>query len=304
MNFEITILGSNAAIPTLTRGNTAQYIQCNQRHILIDCGEGTQLQLRKFKIKYQQISIILISHLHGDHVFGLPGLLSTMQLMGRDKGLKLFGPLGLKKLIETQLGLVGVVQSFNVEIIELTDNSNELIFSDKCIEIYNFPLKHRIPTHGYLIKEKTKPRKLNKEAFDKYNISTAYISNLLEGKNVLNKLGELIQFENVTYPPPISGVYAYCSDTAFDERIVEFIKSADILYHESTFLQSELKRAQETFHSTAEEAAIIAKRANVKRLILGHFSSRYKDLSLFKEQASKHFLEVFIPKDGDKFVIN
>jgi ribonuclease Z len=303
MDFEVTILGSNAAIPTLSRGTTAQFVQCKQRHILIDCGEGTQLQLRKFQIKYQRITTILISHLHGDHVFGLPGLMSTMQLMGRTQGITIFGPVGIKKLLKTQLEAGGGYFQFTIDFVELEPHSSGLIFEDKCIKIFNFPLKHRIPTHGYRIQEKPALRKLLKEKFDATGVSIAYIKKLIQGEDIVDNRGVEVKSDDVTLPPSRTRAYAFCSDTAYSESILPHIKDIDLLYHESTFLDAELERATETYHSTAKQAATIAQKAHAKRLILGHFSSRYKDLSDFKKQAETIFNNVSIPSDGDVFVI-
>lgn len=304
MSFDVTILGSGAAVPTLHRGTTAQYIQCQQRHILIDCGEGTQIQLRKFKIKFQQISLILISHLHGDHVFGLPGLLSTMHLLGRDKGITIYGPVGLKALLTTQLTQVGIKELFSMEIIELEEGSADVIYEDKCITITNFPLRHRMPTHGYLIKEKAHKRKLLKDKFDLTGVSVSYIGKLIQGEDIIDLEGRQVKSADVTEIGNPSRSYAFCSDTAYHEAIVPHIKEADLLYHEATFLDKESDRAQATFHSTAKQAAAIAQKADVKRLILGHFSARYKDLNQHKLEAETIFSPVFIPEDGERFIIS
>lgn len=303
MDFEVTILGSNAAMPTLLRGTTSHLVKCKQRYILIDCGEGTQLQLRRFQIKYQRICTILISHLHGDHVFGLPGLISTMQLMGRSQGLTIFGPIGIKKLLKTQLEAGGGYFQFTIKFVELEPNSSGLIFEDKCIKIFNFPLKHRIPTHGYRIQEKPALRKLLKEKFDATGVSVAYIKKLIQGEDIVDTMGVVVKSDVITLPPNRTRAYAFCSDTAYSESILPHIEGIDLLYHESTFLDSEVDRATETYHSTAKQAAIIAQNANAKRLILGHFSSRYKDLSLFKKEAETIFKSVDIPSDGEVFVI-
>lgn len=303
MDFEVTILGSNAAIPSLSRGTTSQFVQCKQRHILIDCGEGTQLQLRRFHIKYQRISTILISHLHGDHVFGLPGLISTMQLMGRTQGVTIYGPVGIKKLLKTQLEAGGGYFAFTIDFVELEPNTSGLIFEDNCIKIYNFPLKHRIATHGYRIQEKPALRKLLKDKFDATGVSVAYIKKLIQGEDIIDNKGVEVKSDDVTLPPDPTRAYAFCSDTAYSESILPHIKDVDLLYHEATFLDTEAERAAETFHSTAKQAATIAQKAGAKKLILGHFSSRYKDLNEFQKEAQEIFEDVVIPADGDVFVI-
>jgi len=303
MSFDVTILGTGSAIPTVNRGTTSHFVNCQQRHILIDCGEGTQLQMRKFKIKFQQIDIVLISHLHGDHIFGLPGLISTMQLLGREHKLKIYGPVGIKKLLKVQFEVGGTSKLFPIEIEEIEDGTSTLLFEDKCIEISTFPLKHRIQTQGYRIQEKVGKRRLLKEEFDRTGISVAYISKLLSGENVVDNEGRSLKYEEVTLPPKPPKSYAFCSDTAFHLPIIESIENVDLLYHEATFLDQESERATTTFHSTAKQAATIALKANAKRLVLGHFSARYKSAKNHKIEAQTIFEETFVPKDGEKFVV-
>jgi ribonuclease Z len=303
MSFDVTILGTGSAIPTVKRGTTSHFVNCQQRHILIDCGEGTQLQMRKFKLKFQQIDIILISHLHGDHVFGLPGLLSTMQLLGREHKLKIYGPVGIKRLIRVQLEEVGSSKIFPIEINEIEENTSSLVFEDKCIEISTFPLNHRVHTQGYKIQEKIGKRRLIKEEFDKSGLSVAYINKLLRGEDVIDNEGRSLKYEAVTLPPKPAKSYAFCSDTAFHLPILESIENVDVLYHEATFLDKESERATTTFHSTAKQAATIALKANAKRLILGHFSARYKTAENHKTEAQTIFENTFVPKDGEKFII-
>ena len=303
MSFDVTILGTGSAIPTVKRGTTSHFVNCQQRHILIDCGEGTQLQLRKFKIKFQQIDIILISHLHGDHIFGLPGLLSTMQLLGRENKLKIYGPTGIIRLLKVQFEEVGTDKLFPIEIEELEKNTKGLIFEDKCIEISTFPLNHRIQTQGYKVEEKVGKRRLLKEEFDKTGISVAYINKLLNGEDIVDNEGRSLKYEDVTLPPNPPKSYAFCSDTAFHLPIIESIENVDLLYHEATFLDSESERATTTFHSTAKQAATIALKADVQRLILGHFSARYKSAKNHQTEAQTIFENTFVPKDGEKFII-
>jgi ribonuclease Z len=303
MAFSVTILGSGAAVPKLTRGATAQYIQCQNRQILLDCGEGTQLQFRKFKLKFQTLDHIFITHLHGDHVFGLPGLLSTMGLLGRKKGISIYGPKGLKKLIHSQLEIVGMHDSFPITIHELQKNQTGVIFEDKCIEIKTFPLLHRIDTQGYVIKEKPHKRKLIREKFDHYGVSVSYIQKLIQGYDITDSAGVHVKSDDVTVPGKPAKAYAYCTDTAYSEEIIEHIQEVDLLYHEATFIDSEADRAAQTFHSTAKQAATVAKKAKVKRLVLGHFSARYKTLEDFKKEAETIFSPVFIPQDGEVFFV-
>ena len=301
MSFNITILGSGAAVPTLKRGTTSQFISCHQRSILIDCGEGTQIQMRKFKVKFQSIQIILISHLHGDHVFGLSGLISTMQLLGRKEAIKIVGPVGIKDFLLNQFKITGYYSGFPIEFKELETNTTDIVFEDKCIEIQTFPLSHRIHTQGYRINEKPGKRGLDKEAFDKTGISISYIQKLISGENVEDNNGKIVKSEDVTYPAKPTKSYAFCSDTAYHPPIIESLKNVDLLYHEATFTDHESERATETFHSTAKQAATIALKSNAKRLILGHFSARYKTLDTHLEEAQTIFEKVFVPEDGEVF---
>lgn len=303
MSFELTVLGSGAAIPSLSRKTSAQYLHCHQRHILIDCGEGTQIQLRKYHLKFQQIGIILISHLHGDHVFGLPGLLSTMQMLGRTTPLLIAGPNGIKNLMETQLEMVGHHEIFPVHYIEFEKNSSGLVYEDKCLTIHHFPLNHRIQTHGFFIKETPHKRKLLKEEFDKTGVSVSYIQKLLNGDDIIDNNGIIVKSADVTLPGPRQKSYAYCSDTAFFPEIIPHIKDVDLLYHEATFIDKEAERAHTTYHSTAKQAATIALKANAKRLVMGHFSARYDSTAQHLEEAKTIFEASFAAEDGEIFKV-
>lgn len=299
MNFEVTILGSGAALPTSYRNPTSQYVYCNDRHILIDCGEGTQVQLRKNQVHIQKINHILISHLHGDHFFGLVGLISTLHLLGRDKGLTIYGPEELEQIIRLQLEVGGAKIGFNLQFVPLNGKEHKLLFEDKLIEIWTFPLSHRIPTNGFLIKEKPKERKLNAERFEEAGLSLTLIPKLKQGIDVELESGELISADEYTYPAKPSRSYAYCSDTIFDERIVSYIQGVNVLYHEATFLNDKLDRAKQTFHSTAEQAATIARQAEVGKLLLGHLSARYENGIKHLEEAQTVFEQVVVVEDGE-----
>nr|WP_294858476.1 ribonuclease Z [uncultured Fluviicola sp.] len=303
MNFEVTILGSGAALPTSNRNPTSQYVHCNDRHILIDCGEGTQVQLRRNQVHIQKINHILISHLHGDHFFGLVGLLSTLHLLGRDKGLTVYGPEELEQIIRLQLEVGGAKLGFELNFVSLNGKEHRLIFEDKLIEIWTFPLSHRIPTNGFLIKEKPKERRLNAERFEEAGLSLTLIPKLKQGVDVELGSGEIIHADEYTYSAKPSKSYAYCSDTIFDERIVDYIRKVDVLYHEATFLNDKLERAKQTFHSTAEQAATVAKQAEVGKLLLGHLSARYETGLKHFEEASAIFENVRVVEDGETYLI-
>ncbi len=303
MNFSITILGSGAALPTFSRNPSSQYIECNNRHILIDCGEGTQMQMRKFGVKFQRISHILISHLHGDHFFGLAGLLSTMHLLGRDKGITIYGPQGLEQIIRSQLEIGGTKLDFGITFITLDGKSSQLIFEDKLIEIHTFPLKHRVPTNGFLIKEKTKEYNLLGDLFKQDGLSIKFIQKFKNGEDVVDENGKTHYFKDYTTPPPPTRSYAYCSDTIYYENIIPSISNVDLLYHEATFTELHKQRAKATFHSTAIDAAKIAIKANVKKLLLGHISSRFENGDEHLKEAKTVFDNTIVVEDGNNFEV-
>lgn len=303
MAFEVTILGSGAALPTSLRNPTAQFVDCCNRNILIDCGEGTQNQLRLRGIKIQKITHILISHLHGDHFFGLVGLLSTMHLLGRTKGITVYGPTGLEQIIRMQLEIGGAKLDFSIDFIELFGNETRIIYEDRKIEILTFPLRHRIPANGFKISEKPHERTLDGEKFKAQGLSLTLIPKFKAGENVTLEDGTVLFAEDYTFPPAKSKSYAYCSDTTYLESLVPAIAGADLLYHEATFLKNMAARAKTTLHSTAEDAAKIAKLANVGKLILGHLSARYSGTEAHFEEASAIFPNVQVVEDGDVYKI-
>jgi ribonuclease Z len=304
VSFEVTILGSGAAVPTLRRNPTSQYLVCNDRHILIDCGEGTQMQMRKFGIKFQRINHILISHLHGDHFFGLVGLLSTMHLMGRDKGVTIYGPPELELIIRTQLEIGGGKLNFDLVFVSINGDESKLLFHDKLIEIHTFPLKHRVPTNGFLIKEKLKERQLLSDAIKGAGLKLEYLPRLKKGEDVIDENGNLFSFDEFTAPPKPSHSYAYCSDTTYWETIIPFIENATVLYHEATFTEKDKERAKATFHSTASQAARIAAKANVYKLLLGHLSARYDSTDVHLSEAKVIFNNATVVEDGEKYIIS
>ncbi len=303
MSFEVTILGSGAAVPTARRNPTSQYVVCNDRHILIDCGEGTQMQIRKLGVKFQRINHILISHLHGDHFFGLVGLLSTMHLMGRDKGLTIYGPEELEGIVRAQLEVGGGRLDFDLTFVRLNGKEAKLLFEDRMIEIHTFPLKHRIPTNGFIIKEKPKERQLISDAIKGSGLKLEHLPRLKKGENVIDELGNLFEYEDFTYPPKLSLSYAYCSDTCYWETIVPYIENVTVLYHEATFVQKDSERAKATFHSTAEQAARIASKANVGKLLIGHLSARYESTDIHMTEACAVFNNTLVVEDGTIYKI-
>jgi ribonuclease Z len=298
MKFEVTILGSGSSLPTIQRNPTAQFVECNNRFILVDCGEGTQIQLRRFKIKFQKIDVVLISHLHGDHYFGLPGLISSMHLLGREKKLYIVGPEELEALIRPLLDIGGCPLNFDLEFIGLSYPENRVVFEDKKVSISSFPLKHRIPAHGYVISEKVTQFKLNKPVFDEYNLRLSDIPKIKNGEDIIAPDGKIILNKELVLPSKTAKRYAFCSDTKYAESIVPFIREVDLLYHEATFTNEHKSRAIQTFHSTAEDAAKIAQLADVKRLLIGHFSPRYNDTKQHENEAKSTFSNIQIAEDG------
>ena len=299
MSLELTILGCHSATPRVNAHPTAQYLEINSRHFLIDCGEGTQRQMRKYKVSFSKINHIFISHLHGDHFFGLIGLISTFGILNREKELHIYGPKGIKEVINLQLKYSKSYVKYDLIFHELNSKESEIIFEDEKVQIRTIPLHHRVYTNGFFFKEKEKPRKLNKPSIKKFQeIEICDYNNLKAGKDFKLSSNEIIKNSLLTLEPEDSKSYAYCSDTSYKPDIIEIIKESDLLYHEATFLADKEDLAKKTRHSTAEQAAHTAKKANVKKLILGHYSSRYKDISLFKKEAEEIFKDVILAESG------
>ncbi|RNC87158.1 MAG: ribonuclease Z [Winogradskyella sp.] len=298
---KLTILGCYSATPRTFTNPTSQVLDIRNHLFLIDCGEGTQVQLRKNRIKFSRIKHIFISHLHGDHYFGLVGLISTFRLLKRETDLHIYGPKGLKEVITLQMKLSDSWTNYKLIFHELTSKESELIFEDDKVEVYTIPLQHRVYTNGFLFREKLGERKLDMNAVLNEDIEVAYFRKLKQGFDVENKKGEIVKNASVTLPPEAPKSYAFCSDTAYDEDKISLIKDVDVLYHESTFLEKNANLCETTKHSSAKQAATIAKKANVGQLILGHYSTRYDDISLFKEEAEPIFANVDLADDGKVF---
>jgi len=298
---KLHILGCYAATPRTMTNPTSQVLEIKGHVFLIDCGEGTQVQLRKNKIKFSRINHIFISHLHGDHFFGLPGLISTFRLLGRDKEMHIYGPKGIQEAITLFLKLGDSWTNFPLIFHELISKDTRLIYEDDKVSVETIPLNHRIYTNGFLFKEKLGERKLNIDVVGNYKIDRSSYQNIKNGRDVILDNGEMISNSELTFDPPKPKSYAYCSDTAYAPQIIPQIKKVDVLYHESTFLDSEEHLSSKTKHATAKEAARIAKQAEVGTLILGHYSTRYKSIELFKEQAQTIFDNVELADDGKVF---
>ncbi|NVJ46355.1 MAG: ribonuclease Z [Cytophagia bacterium] len=304
MSIRVKILGSNSATPAHRRHHTSQLVSVEGKYYLIDCGEATQLQLKRYKLRAQRINNIFISHLHGDHYLGLMGLLSSMHLMGRNKSLDLYGPKGLQEIITLQLKYSDTVFNYEVNFHEIDTEKHQLIHEDELVTVHSIPLDHRISCSGFLISEKPKNRRIIREAIPE-DFSVRNIIRLKKGEDVYSEDGKLLfKNEDVTLPPRQTFKYAYCSDTKYNESIIPIIEEADMLYHESTFLEEHMDRASTTYHSTAKEAATIAKKAKVGKLLLGHFSARYKDIEPLQEEAREVFEESYLAIEGEEFILD
>ena len=298
---KLTILGCYAATPRTFTNPTSQILEIKNRLFLIDCGEGTQVQLRKNKIKFSKINHVFISHLHGDHFFGSIGLVSTFSLLGRTTELHIHGPKGIKEIITMQLRLSNSWTNYDLIFHELQSKESEIIYEDDKVLVKTIPLHHRVYTNGFLFQEKVGARKLNADAVQDYEIESCYYQNIKNGKDIMLEDGRLIENDKLTFDPLPAKSYAFCSDTAYHESIIPIIQNADVLYHEATFLQSEESLAKKTLHSTAKEAAMIALKSNVKQLILGHYSTRYESIEMFKQEAETIFPDVLLADDGKSF---
>lgn len=302
-NFELTILGCSSATPTSTRNPTAQLLNIAERFFLIDCGEATQIQLRKFKLKFQRINHIFISHLHGDHYLGLIGLLSSMHLLGRSVEIHIYCPAELQEIIDIQYKYSQTRLNFPIIYHPHKYINNDLIFEDEKVEVRTILLNHRIPCCGFVFMEKPLPANISKDIIQHYEIPVEQIMAIKHGADLITSSGEIVpNIMLVNSKKPRS--YAYCSDTCYDESILEFIKGVNLLYHEATFMNDKLERAKETYHSTAIQAATIATKAEAGKLMIGHYSARYKDLQPLLDEAKSVFENTVLAIEGESTVIN
>ena len=300
---KVTVLGSQGAIPKVGLFSSSLVLNVSRTNILIDCCEGAQFQLRKNKIKLSKIEIILISHAHGDHYFGLIGLISTLSLMKRDKKLTLFCPLSVLKIVQAHLKYSNMNLSYELEMKVLNNQSRIKILDNNQFSIYAFPLKHSVYTNGFLIREKEKRRKLILEKALENNIDKIYFNKLTKRENVINNDGVEINYMDVTKPAEKPRAFAYCSDTAYFDELINYIKGVDLLYCETTFLKKDKDKAALTLHSTTLDAAKLAKKGRVKKLLIGHFSSRYDDDNVFNTEVASIFENVIISEEGKKIEV-
>jgi len=283
--FELHILGCGSALPTTRHFPSSQVLNVRDKLFMIDCGEGAQLQLRKSRLKFTRLNNIFISHLHGDHCFGLPGLLSTFGLLGRTADIHIYSPPGLEELMKPILGFFCNNIPFGVFFHEFNTNQSEVIYDDRSVSVITIPLRHRIPCCGFLFQEKKRPDHILRDMIDFYKVPVYELNRIKNGGDYTTPEGEVIPHERLTRPSAAPRSYAYCSDTNYYPKIVDIIKGVDLLFHEATFSKFDLPRAKETFHSTAEQAAMIALAAEAKKLVIGHFSARYEDESILLKEA-------------------
>jgi ribonuclease Z len=303
MSFRITILGSSGALPAYERFPSAQLVEIQNRHFLVDCGEGAQMQLMKFQANFHRINHIFISHLHGDHYLGLMGLLFTMHLLRRTNDLHLYSHTGLDEIITTQLRHSRSASNFKIVFHRLDKDEPKCIFEDDVLTVETIPLIHKLPCTGFLFREKIKPRRIIKEHLPQ-GLLIRQIANLKKGHDVVDESGTILfRNEDLTYAPRKSRSYAYCSDTAYNEKLIGQIKNIDLLYHEATFTRDEELKARETQHSTASQAALIALKAEVNKLIIGHFSARYRELAPVLEEAKSIFENCELAVEGATFSV-
>jgi len=299
---KLTILGSSSALPTSERYPSAHVLNAHERFFLIDCGEGTQMQLRKNRIRFGKINHIFISHLHGDHIFGIYGLLSSFSLMGRKAPVHLYAPSNYNQILHSHLKDFDINLSFDIDFIPLSGKDPLRILDDKYVTVTAFPLEHRVPAFGFLFMEKQPDRNILKESIEKYQIPGVRIPAIKKGEDFITPDGVLIKNEDITVPPPEPLSYAYCSDTKYFSRLASFVKGVTLLYHEATFDKTKDDLAGVTGHSTTHDAARTALDAGAKSLIIGHFSSRYKDISILVDEAREIFPNTFAAIDGRSYL--
>lgn len=297
--FGVTILGNNSALPAYDRHPTAQVITLDQHQFLVDCGEGTQMQLARYKIRRSRINHVFISHLHGDHYFGLPGFITSLGLLGRETDLHLYAPAPLKEIIDRLLAAAETKLPFTLHFHALGEEGvlvNDENFSVECFSVF-----HRIPCWGFIFREKKKPRKINKEAISRFKLTSEHFDQLKDGNDIVLEDGQIIRNQDVTTEGPVLRSYAYCADTIYHPAVAERVKNVSIIYHETTYLKELEERAALRFHSTTVQAADIAIKANARRLLIGHFSSKYETLDIFLEQAREVFPNTELAIEGVTF---
>lgn len=296
--FELHILGCGSALPTTRHFATSQVVNLRDKLFMIDCGEGAQMQLRKSRLKFSRLNHIFISHLHGDHCFGLMGLISTFGLLGRTAELHIHSPKGLEELLTPMLNFFCHTLAYKVIFHEFDTRQTSVVYEDRSMTVTAIPLQHRIPCCGFLFAEKARPNHIIRDMVDFYKVPVYELNRIKNGSDYVTPEGEVIANTRLTRPSDPPRKYAYCSDTIFRPEIVEQLSGVDLLFHEATFAESELARAKETYHTTAAQAARIALEAGVRQLVIGHFSARYEDESILLKEASAVFPNTILAKEN------
>ena len=296
--FEVNILGCGSALPTTRHYSSSQVVNIREKLFMIDCGEGAQLQLRRSKLKFTRLNHIFISHLHGDHCFGLMGLISTFGLLGRTATLHIYAHEDLEKLLAPQLEYFCKGMTYEVAFHSINPNKAEVIYDDRSVSVTTIPLKHRIPTCGFLFQEKQTPNHIIRDMVDFYRVPVFELNRIKNGEDYVTPDGTVVPNHRLTTPSDSPRSYAYCSDTAYLKSIVPQIKGVDLLFHEGTFAQCDAARAKETYHTTAAQAAEIALEAEAKQLVIGHFSARYEDESILLKEAQAIFPSTLLAKEN------
>ena len=296
--FEVNILGCGSALPTTRHYSSSQVVNIREKLFMIDCGEGAQLQLRRSKLKFTRLNHIFISHLHGDHCFGLMGLISTFGLLGRTATLHIYAHEDLEKLLASQLEYFCKGMTYEVAFHSIHPNKAEVIYDDRSVSVTTIPLKHRIPTCGFLFQEKQTPKHIIRDMVDFYRVPVFELNRIKNGEDYVTPDGTVVPNHRLTTPSDPPRSYAYCSDTAYLKSIVPQIKGVDLLFHEGTFAQCDAARAKETYHTTAAQAAEIALEAEAKQLVIGHFSARYEDESILLKEAQAIFPSTLLAKEN------
>lgn len=297
-DFNLNILGCGSALPTTRHLATSQVVDLRDKLYMIDCGEGTQVQMRQMRIKFSRLSHIFISHLHGDHCFGLPGLISSLGMLGRTGELVIHAPKEIENYMRPVLDTFCKGMPYDVRFNPIDTHSHSLVMEDRSVSVYSIPLKHRIPTCGFLFAEKPKEAHIIREMTDFYQVPVRWMKDIKQGKDYVTPEGEVIPASRLTRPAATPKRYAYCSDTAYTPSIIPIIEGVDLLYHEATFMETDKARAKETFHSTARQAAEIALKAGVKRLVIGHYSARYETLEELHKEALSVFPGTILGNEG------
>ena len=296
--FEVTVLGCGSALPTVKHNGSGMVVNIREKYFLVDCAEGTQVELRRNHIHLNRLFNVFITHLHGDHCFGLMGLISTLGLLGRTAPLHVYGPQDIETLFQPLIDYHCNGMTYEVVFHPIDTHQNVCIYEDKSLQVFSIPLKHRIRCCGYYFKEKELSRHILKEAIEKYDIPISQINNVKAGLDYVMPDGQIIKNEKLTTPPSPARSFAYCSDTVFRPEIAGMMKGVDLLYHEATFAESEKLLCSKVYHSTAKQAAEIARLAGAKQLMLGHYSSRYNDETILQKEAAEVFENTILAKEG------